>query len=120
MFTNYLPFLGFTDLTSIKKMDDRVMTSLAFGMTKNSEFKELFDYHLLKLKQSSLVEKEVRRHLLNDAPLDDGMRSMVVREAESLGLGSVVFVFFIVGVGVIGALVMSVCERSAKLFERGF
>ena len=115
MFTNYLPFLGFTDLTSIKKMDDRVMTSLAFGMTKNSEFKELFDYHLLKLKQSSLVEKEVRRHLLND-----GMRSMVVREAESLGLGSVVFVFFIVGVGVIGALVMSVCERSAKLFERGF
>ena len=109
MFTNYLPFSGDRRLVSVKHMEDRVMTSLCFAMRKNSEFKEILDYHLLKMAQSSLVVKEFRRHLLEDAPLEE-LREL--KEAKALDMGSVVFPFFIVAFGVVASVIISAFERS--------
>ncbi len=40
-----------TSFKVLRNFQDKVEGQLAFGLRKNSEFKALFDYHLIKLEQ---------------------------------------------------------------------
>ena len=53
-------------------MEDRFVTHLAIGMQKDSEFKEIFDYQLLKMKQAGMLLQEAH-HWLRYCAYDDSV-----------------------------------------------
>ncbi len=45
------------------RLDEKIASALAFGLQKDSEFREAFNYHLLRLKESGIIDVLAKRTL---------------------------------------------------------
>ena len=111
-FGNNLPFLGNQRIISVDDMTDRFVTFIAFGLQKNSEFKQLFDYELLKMKQSGVILHEAYKWLRNRLP--EKGRSPFVEEATPLGYNNLLFPGLILLVGIAMSLALVFLEFTIK------
>ena len=64
---------------------DSVRVPAAYSYPKGSEFRKMFDYHLLKIKESGIDEKIVTNYA-PDPPLQIG-----IAEAQQLGYDALLF-----------------------------
>ena len=77
----------------------------AFAYQKDSEFRGLFDYHLMKMKESGILDLINTDHL-PEPPLVIGMTG-----ANSLGYDNLIFPTIVLSFGGFGALIITVLER---------
>ena len=112
-FTHNIVFQGATDLITVDTMQDRAIGYLAVGLQKDSEFKSLFDYHLLRLMQNSVLDKEIRKYLKEDRP--DASSKLSMSEAEALGPESVIFLTGLLCCGLAASVVLGVIEKIANI-----
>ena len=67
-FTNVIPFLSDDRLLVIEDMTDRIASYSSFALTKDSEFKRMFDYHLMKSMQAGLIPTIVSKYMRDGKP----------------------------------------------------
>ena len=83
---------------------DSVSVPGAYGYPKGSEFQKMFDYHLLKIKESGMDEKIVTNYA-PDSPLQIG-----IADAEQLGYDFLLFPIVLLLIGSCGALILVIFE----------
>ena len=95
----------------LKDLDimDSVRTPGAYCYPKGSEFRKIFDYHLLKIKESGIDEKIVTNYA-SDPPLQIG-----IDEAQQLGYDALLFPMILLLVGSCGALILVILEHLIRL-----
>ena len=98
---------NYKGITLLTKMKDRVLSQLAFGLRKDSEFKSMFDHHLMKIIESGMLRKHVRKWLEGGRPEFEG--SLFVDEAKPLGLDNLLFPCTVLGLGIGMGLILSSC-----------
>ncbi len=74
----------------LRNFDDSLSTQLAFGLRKNSEFREIFDYHLIKFRQSGMLELLEHKWLDAEKP-DDWSHRIFQEDAIPLGYENLFF-----------------------------
>ena len=84
---------------------DSYMTHVPIAYQKDSEFHDLFDYHLMKMKQSGIFDKIMSSYLA-DPPLTIG-----ISEANQLGYNNLVVPLFVLSFGCFGGIVILMLER---------
>ena len=84
---------------------DSVSVPGAYGYPKGSEFQKMFDYHLLKIKESGIDEKIVTNYA-PDPPLQIG-----IAEAEQLGYDALLFPMILLLFGIVGAWILVILEH---------
>ena len=107
-FGSFLPWDGDPKLYNNRDMVDRVGTSTAFGYPKDSELKELLDYHLLKLQQSGFFESEWAKWSRGRKP--EAGRSPFLEEAKTLGFEELLFPSLVVVAGIAVAVLLLLME----------
>ena len=125
-FGSYLGFMADKRVLSLTEMQDRVVSQLAFGLQKDSEFKDVFDHLLLKMKQSGLLQKLAFQWLKGGEP--DPMRLPYIEDAKKLGFDNLFFPVLVITCGVfISGIIVAAevlycsvvrCTRRACVFVR--
>ena len=87
---------------------DSSISHAPFAFQKGSEFQSLFDYHLMKMKQSGIFER-VNLEYTPDHPLTIG-----VTEADQLGYNNLLFPMIVLSFGGFGALIILLLEGAMK------
>ena len=90
---------------------DSSMSLGPFAYQKGSEFHGIFDYHLMKMKQSGILDK-VKSIYLPDPPLTIG-----ISEANQLGYDNLMFPGIVITFGIIGALIILLVEALIEFFN---
>ena len=80
----------------------------AFGYPKRSEFRHMFDYHLLKMKEYGIRER-LSTNYEPESPLQIG-----IDDAEQLGYDALLFPMILLLAGGCGALLIMLLECFAK------
>ena len=99
-----MPAAGNQRLKALNIMDS-VRASGAYGYPKESEFCKMFDYHLLKIKESGIDERIVTNYA-PDPPLQIG-----IAEAEQLGYDALPFPMILLLFGIVGAWILLILEH---------
>ena len=81
-----------------------VNTYISIGMQKNSEFAELFDYHIIKMQESGVLNR-ISHRWTDKADNDYG-----VVEPAALDIQNVVFLFYCIAFGVFVAANVIIAE----------
>ena len=81
----------------------------AYGYPKLSEFRQMFDYHLLRLNEYGIKER-LTTNYEPDAPLQIG-----IDDAETLGYDALLFPMMLLLVGGCGALIIVLLECFTKM-----
>ena len=84
---------------------DSVRVPAAYAYPKGSEFRKMFDYHLLKIKEAGIDEKIVTNYA-PDPPLQIG-----ISEAEQLGYDALLFPMILLLFGICGAWILVSLEH---------
>ena len=98
------------DFIILDRMEDRLIGYLAVGLQKNSEFKEVFDFHLLNIMQTAVMDKEIRKYMEGNRP--DASVQRGVSEAEALGPESLMFLQLLMIWGIVTAILVGVLEKA--------
>ena len=77
-------------------IDEKFEVYEAFGLPKNSEFKGIFDYNIVKLRQSGILEQIRSIHFQNRRP---DMNDEKANDAIVLGYTNLLFPFIILAGG---------------------
>ena len=104
MWSGDMPAAGNQRLKALNIMDS-VRASGAYGYPKGSEFCKMFDYHLLKIKESGIDERIVTNYA-PDPPLQIG-----IAEAEQLGYDALPFPMILLLFGIVGAWILVILEH---------
>ncbi len=91
---------------------DAIKDNTALGFPKNSEFLQLFNYHLSKLMESGIIESMQKTHFPKALPVD-----LNPSEALVLGYENVLFPFLILIFGLSVSIFCScfeICGNKAK------
>ena len=91
------------------KMDDSSYYLLGLGLQKDSEFLGIFNHYLLKEMESGL-NMRARRSLQNSFYVNEQFE---MREPQPLGSNNVMFLFILLGFGLIASVTVSICELVA-------
>ena len=94
---------------------DTITSQLGFAFQKNSEFRDLFNYHLIKITQSGMLKLLMSKWLLDRRPADYSGR-IFLDDSMSLGYENLFFPMTIMMVGLAAALIIFMME----LMLRGF
>ncbi|TRY72125.1 hypothetical protein TCAL_09051 [Tigriopus californicus] len=110
-FASILPYRLPNSPVTILSLVDMVDDAQGFGFQKNSEFLELFDFHILKLEESG-VARRIRSELFPIANQD-----VSVNAGITLGFENLIFPFLMlfVGIGISALFVLS--EFVRKRFD---
>ena len=111
-FTNVMPFLSDDRLIVVREMTDRLSSYNSFALPKGSEFKKLFDYHLLKGMQSGLIGNIIDTYLRDGKP--EPGRPWQVEDAIALGFDNLLFPGLIVMAGAMMGLGLAFLEFVTK------
>ena len=84
---------------------DSYMTHAPFAYQRDSEFHGLFNYHLLKMKQSGIFDK-ILSNYLPDPPITIG-----ISEVKQLGYNNLVVPVIVLSFGCFGGLMILLVER---------
>ena len=104
MWTARMTALGDARLKALNIMDS-VRVPAAYAYPKGSEFRKMFDYHLLKIKEAGIDEKIVTNYA-PDPPLQIG-----IAEAEQLGYDALLFPMILLLFGICGAWILVSLEH---------
>ena len=91
-------------------VEDRLINAVGFALTKNSELRRMFNYHLVRIKENGLLKKinlkypRYKGHKREEKPERDALLQ--------LGFGNVVFLFMIVLVGILLSVLLVVVEKT--------
>ena len=88
---------------------------LGIGLQKHSEFRELFNYELLKLTESGILFKMQHIWLERGIPITTGAEHAPT-SVVSLSYDNLLFPFFILVGGTIMALIGFGCEKIFKAY----
>ena len=91
------------------KMDDSSYNLLGLGLQKDSEFLGIFNHYLLKEMESGL-NMRARRSLQNSFYVNEQFE---MPEPQPLGSNNVMFLFILLGLGLITSVTVSVYELVA-------
>ena len=97
-------------------LDDPVRTHLAIGMPIDSEFIELFEYYLLKMKMCGLLHQADRRQRFNSRPQGEAMQREM--EVYPLGFQNLNFPFSSLALGVTLSLGFVLLESVSHAITR--
>ncbi len=98
-FHSIFVLITYKDFLFLKHFDDAVTTQLAFGLQKDSEFRNLFNFHLNKLKQTGVLKLLVHKWLEEEKPADWSHR-IFQDDAMSLGYENLFFPAMIMLIGI--------------------
>ncbi len=87
------------DLLFLKNFDDSVSSQLAFGLQKDSEFKDILNYHINKLRQAGILKLLVHQWIKQEKP-DDWSHRIFQDNAMPLGYENLFFPTMILLAGV--------------------
>ena len=96
------------------KMDDSSYYLLGLGLQKDSEFLGIFNHYLLKEMESGL-NMRARRSLQNSFYVNEQFE---MREPQPLGSNNVMFLFILLGFGLIASVTVSICELVAGKYRK--
>ncbi len=111
----YEPVFAYANRKEVKVLHEfrEKMTSyVGFGLQKDSELKSVFDYHLIRLRESGFMSKIKKKWIGNDLP-EDMTHRIYVKEPLVLGFDNLFFPSTVILIGIIGASVLSICEKCA-------
>ena len=87
---------------------DSSITHTSFTYQKGSEFRGIFDFHLMKMKQSGIFDRVMSRYL------PDPLLAIGIAEANRLGYDNAIFPVIVLSFGSIGALLVLLVERMIR------
>ena len=94
-------------------MRDALYGHLAFGLRKDSELRDIFNYYLLKMEQSGFMDALHQKWLEN--PYTSNARiSSGSEDAFALGYDNVMFPFLGLSFGLVASVVMSLLEWTRR------
>ncbi len=119
----YLVFMGtrtgglqFSFFTDFPNFEDNISTWLGLALGEDSEFTEAFNYHILGMIQSGLVQRIFRRYM-DDFPSlvgSDHSHRIFAEEVRPLGYGNLIFPLFVGAAGCVVAFTIGLGERTAR------
>ncbi len=95
----------------LKNLDGAVSTQLTFGLQKDSEFKDMFNFHLSRLKEAGVITTVIHKWLEEEKP-DDLSKRIFQEEAMPLGYKNLFFPTMIMCIGISVCLVALCVERT--------
>ena len=107
-------------MVNVLDIQDSSRNHLAFGFSKNSEFRRLFSHHLLKLEQSGLIRKICQKWMpwttiMTKTDQRESVSSTRSDKPEiSLSLQNSIFMFTIFGVGCFAGIAVFLAEKIKK------
>ena len=87
---------------------------VSIGLQKNSEYVEMFDYHITKMQENGIVARFKHKWMYNTDKNNYGMA-----EAVTLDFENMVFPFMCLVVGVVSAATVLLAEWIILFFKRG-
>ena len=90
---------------------------VSIGLQKNSEYVEMFDYHIIKMRENGIVARFKHKWMYNTDKNDYGMA-----EAVTLDFENMVFPFMCLVVGIVSAATVLLAEWiviNVMFFKRG-
>ena len=82
---------------------------VAIGLQKDSEFTKLFNYHLIKLHESGILDKMEKLHFSPDPVLIPSAAE--IEESYKLAYDKVTFPFLVLLLGIALSVGASICEK---------
>ncbi len=101
------------EFTYVHNFEERIEGQLAFAFQKDSEIKEIFDYHVLKMKQSGVMKKLDNKWSHKSKPSDLSSHYFP-QAAVNLGYENLFFPALIILFGIFSGLVVLLYEVLAK------
>lgn len=99
------------EVTSVGRMFNTV--SMIFGLQKNSSFRPMLDYYLVKLKETGFTAKVLQKYLKTT----DSELFCHVELTSSLALEPLFGLFLLLAIASIGSVVVCLGEASFKLLS---
>ncbi len=109
IFDSSFTFYDKPDLIALKNFDDKHETTIAIGLTKDSEFKDFLNYHLLKIREAGLHHWLEIKYGISNNELST-RESKEHLDAEPLGYENLTFAVLIVTAGVIISVAIALLE----------
>ena len=97
--------LGKDSVAEPLKLHDMMDENWGFGLQKDSEFREIFNFYLLKLEQTGAIEKLKSKWLRKKKE-----QEVILDSAAALGYGNLVFPFVILVFGMFGGIALGLAE----------
>ena len=91
----------------------KLILCLGFGLQMGSEFREVFNYHLLKLTEHGILKR-----IYNRWPDTSRNEEFGIAEAATLGFENLLFPFSLLAMGMTAAVVLAAFEAIAKKMAR--
>ena len=92
-------------------IDEAFTQSNGFGFQLDSEFTDLFNYHLSKLRESGVMGNTFKKYMYPKPETIKALEDALAQTTEELGYGTVLFPFLALTLGSVTALVISLYER---------
>ncbi len=104
-------YTAFDERTRSLQITDGYTTPLGFGLQKDSEFKEVFNFHLQQMDESGVKQQIVRkwRYVAN--------RQFGMKDPPTLGFDVVLFPFVTVALGAAAAILVLALESAAHTWH---
>ncbi len=109
-FESIIDFIQYEHVTPLLDFDGGINAAIGIGLQKNSELKAAFDYHIIQMRQSGLLQEMYNEHIQLDKPGDMSDR-IFQDDILILGFDNLFLPANIMTVGVISALVILACEK---------
>ncbi len=101
------------DFLHLKSFCDTVSSQLAFAFQKDSEFRNIFNYHIIKIAQSGMLKQAIFEWINGETP-DDLSKQIFQSGAFSLGYENLFFPMMVMLVGITAATLISFVEFLQK------
>ncbi len=108
-YASEMTFFGHDDIVVNRNLEDRIYAYLGIGLQKESEFRNIFDFYIISLYEDGHMDKLNKKWLVRD-PKDTSDR-IFVEGAMALGFDSVLFLSFIMFVGMTGSVATLALEK---------
>ena len=109
-FTNAMPFMSDDRIATLEDIPERVSSYGSFALAKGSQFRQIFDYHLVKARQAGLLGVVMDKWLRGGKPKGQGAAAGQGDEATPLGFDNLLFMVLVVSGGAGLSVVVALLE----------
>ena len=114
IFQSMFVFINDTRIKSLVNFEEKAIVHGGIGLQKDSEFKNVFDYHIIKMKQSGLLSQWYHKWMQHGIPGDMTHR-IFVQASAPLGFANLFFPALVFLLGVVGGVLALLLEAVAKM-----
>ncbi len=108
-FINEISMFFHEDFVFLEDFEGAISTQLAFAFQKNSELKPIFDYHILKLKQSGVMAA-LESHWHSSRKPEDMSKRIFQEDPIILGYNNLFFPMFVMSIGIVLGIILVCLE----------